>query len=87
LQSEIFYRIYWTSDVDPAVGQPGRTTDELIVRTGKGHASVSARVNELANAGWIVDSGKTRKTQAGLDAIVWVASPAAIAAVAEGTLP
>jgi hypothetical protein len=83
LAPRIFYMIYWC-DRDRVGSWGGYTTDELIVRTGKGHASVSARVNELANAGWIVDSGQRRATRSGQPAIVWVASEAAKAAFEEG---
>lgn len=49
----------------------GWTTDELVDVSGKPHQSISARVNELRDGGWIVDSGQTRKTRSNHDATVW----------------
>jgi hypothetical protein len=87
----IFYKVYWSEFKpfndgfgDLRYWQAGRTADELIVELDRGHATVSARVNELANAGWIVDSGIRRKTRSGRDAVVWVASDAAKRAIEEG---
>ena len=87
----IFYKVYWSEFKpfhdgfsDLRYTMAGRTADELIVELDRGHATVSARVNELANAGWIVDSGIRRKTRSGRDAVVWKASDAAKAAIEEG---
>lgn len=55
----------------------GYTTDELVVASGKPHQSISARVNELRDASWIVESGKTRKTRSGQQAAVWTLTEAA----------
>jgi len=41
----------------------------------------------LANAGWIIDSGHTRKTRRGTEAIVWIPSAAAREAVNAGYSP
>jgi hypothetical protein len=88
---KIFYKVYWSEHRtfhdgfgDTRYYQKGRTADELIVELNRGHATVSARVNELANAGWIVDSGIRRKTRSGREAVVWFASDAAKAAIEEG---
>ena len=35
------------------------------------HQSISARVNEFKDTGWIIDSGTRRKTRSGRAAIVW----------------
>lgn len=81
---KVFYRIYWLSrHGQPTAAGGGATTDELVARLGP-HESVSGRVTELANAGWIVDSGVKRRTRKGRDAIVWVPSPAARQAVNDG---
>lgn len=53
------------------------TVDELVVALDRPHQSVSARVNELRDNGWIEDSGVTRLTRSGLNAIVWILSPKA----------
>lgn len=55
----------------------GWTTDQLVEASQRPHQSISARVNELRDAGWLVDSGDTRKTRSGMDAIVWVLTDAA----------
>lgn len=88
---KIFYKIYWSDHPfihdrfgDTRFYQRGRTADELIVELHRGHATVSARVNELANAGWIVDSGMRRPTRSGRDAVVWVVSAEAKGAIDEG---
>lgn len=49
----------------------GCTVDELEVRLVRSHQSVSARVNELRDKGWVRDSGERRKTRSGRNAIVW----------------
>lgn len=53
------------------------TVDELVDALGRRHQSVSARVNELRDNGWIKDSGKTRPTRSGVEAIVWELTPRA----------
>lgn len=55
----------------------GWTTDQLVEASQRPHQSISARVNELRDAGWLADSGETRKTRSGMDAIVWVLTDAA----------
>ena len=50
----------------------GYTTDQLVWMSQKPHQSISARVNELRDGGWIKDSGRTRKTRSNQDATVWV---------------
>ena len=52
----------------------GMTDDELELVTGKAHQSVSATRNSLMNDGWLVDSGRRRRTRYGNDAIVWVSA-------------
>ena len=55
---------------------PGGYTDqEMETALRMYHSSLTARRLELREMGWIKDSGKTRETEAGLDAIVWVFIP------------
>ena len=54
----------------------GLTVDQLEQTLNRSHQSVSARVNELRNKGWIVDSGRKRPTRTGRSAIIWVPSQA-----------
>jgi hypothetical protein len=49
----------------------GMTVDALEQVLNRSHQSVSARVNELRNKGWLTDSGVRRKTRSGRPAIVW----------------
>ena len=49
----------------------GLTVDQLEqIMAGK-HQTISARVNELRNKGWVIDSGERRPTRSGRKAIVW----------------
>lgn len=52
-------------------GARGLTTDQLQQRLWGAHQSISPRVTELRQAGWITDSGIRRKTRSGRAAIVW----------------
>ncbi|HEY9562655.1 MAG TPA: hypothetical protein VIR30_02695 [Nocardioides sp.] len=53
----------------------GRTDDELQQELyEQSPGSVSKRRCDLARAGLVTDSGRTRKTRRHVDAIVWVAS-------------
>ena len=49
----------------------GLTVDALEQILNRSHQSVSARVNELRNKGWVTDSGIRRATRSGRSAIVW----------------
>lgn len=71
LQARIIQDL-WNS----AYRNTGLTVAELEYRLGRKHETVSARVNELANAGWIRDSGHTRKTDTGRQAVVWMLTAA-----------
>ena len=53
----------------------GVTTEDVCLRLNRKHQSMSARVNELRDKGWIVDSTRRRKTTSGRNAIVWWPSP------------
>jgi hypothetical protein len=57
----------------------GLTVDQVEQITRRSHQSVSARVNELRDKGWLVDSGQRRKTRSGRNAIVWVPTVQALA--------
>lgn len=49
----------------------GTTCDRLEVLLGMSHQTTSARINDLARAGRIVDSGRREKTRTGRNAICW----------------
>jgi len=50
----------------------GLTSDQLEQILNRSHQSVSARVNELRNKGWIRPSGVKRPTRSNRPAIVWM---------------
>jgi hypothetical protein len=50
----------------------GLTCDEIELLMNGKHQTISARVNELRDKGWIKDSGRKRKTRSGRQAIVWI---------------
>jgi hypothetical protein len=60
----------------------GLTDDELERRLHRAHTTVSSARNWLVHAGWLTDSGYTRRTSSGRDATVWKLTPAAQAQVA-----
>jgi predicted transcriptional regulator len=49
----------------------GLTSDQVEQILGGRHQTISARVNELRERGWITDSGLRRPTRSGRKAIVW----------------
>ena len=49
----------------------GLTVDQVEVVLNRPHQTVSARVNQLRDSGWVCDSGMRRKTRSGRNAIVW----------------
>lgn len=55
-----------------AQGERGLTCDGVEEITGLRHQACSARVLELREAGLIVDSGRTRKTRSGRQAVIYV---------------
>jgi hypothetical protein len=59
-------------------GAVGLTVDALEQRLNRSHQTVSARVNELRDKGWVVDSGVRRATRSGRSAIVWRPTTAAL---------
>jgi predicted transcriptional regulator len=64
LASEVFTEI---------MSEPkGMTCDEVELLMDGRHQTISARVNELRDKGWIKDSGRKRKTRSGRQAIVWI---------------
>lgn len=65
----------------------GSTVDMFMAFTGISHQTASARFNELLNAGWIVDSGQTRSTRQGRDAVVWMLTPAALKVLQQSREP
>lgn len=63
----------------------GATVPELIETLQRPHQSVSARVNELRDTGWLVDSGRTRMAPSGHEAVVWILSETAYRLIQEAT--
>jgi hypothetical protein len=57
-----------------AAGSRGLTCDEIELHLDMRHQTVSARVYELREGGWIADSGERRPTRSNRRATVWVAS-------------
>ena len=52
-------------------GGYGLSVDQIEIILNRSHQSVSARVNELRDKGWVRDSGHRRRTRSGRKAIVW----------------
>lgn len=52
----------------------GLTRDELEQQLGIPSNSMNPRLRELAQDGWIIDTGRTRPTRTGAPAIVWEAA-------------
>jgi hypothetical protein len=46
--------------------------EELEIRTGGKHQSISASRRSLVLDGYLFDSGKTRKNRVGNECIIWV---------------
>lgn len=46
-----------------AAGDPGATLRDVVISTGRPMHSVSGRVTELVNAGWLRDTGQRRDGQ------------------------
>ncbi len=55
-------------------GRYGATADEVCHALDMLPQSATPRINELAKAGAIIDSGRTRLTRSGRAAVVWIAS-------------
>lgn len=72
LQAAMLWLFTVEKHPDAYTSRPGFTDDELEVRMGRTHQSVSATRNTLMRKGYVVDSGLRRKTRSGNDAIVYV---------------
>lgn len=59
-----------------AASDGGMTSEEVAAWLGSPYVSISTRLSELRDGGWIEDSGRRRKTSSRTAAIVWVASHA-----------
>lgn len=59
-------------DAVVAAGEEGVTCDELEAAMEGRHQTVSPRLYELRNQGFVVDSSRKRRTRSGRMAIVWV---------------
>lgn len=57
-----------------ACGSHGATADEVCHALEMLPQSATPRINELAKAGAIIDSGRTRLTRSGRAAVVWIAA-------------
>jgi hypothetical protein len=68
-------------------GAGGLTTEQIERHLSGKHQTVSPRVTELRDKGYIVDSGQRRKTASGRQAIVWTPSEVALKAAEENGLP
>lgn len=63
-----------------AASDGGMTDQELAEATGEYLYTIAPRRSELLQSGWLRDSGRTRTTDHGRDAIVWELSDAGRAA-------
>lgn len=59
----------------------GLTDAELAEETGKYLYSIAPRRAELLHLGWVDDSGRTRRSPRGVDAVVWVLSDSGRSAI------
>lgn len=57
------------------------TTEEIESVLDGQHQTISPRINELRDAGWVYDSGRKRTNTSGREAIVWRLSQAAVQAI------
>lgn len=81
LAGEVF-KVIWHDHLHPH--RYGSTTEEIEHRLGGKHQTISPRVNELAETGWICESGRKRKNASGRMAIVWTPTWSAEQAMLEG---
>jgi predicted transcriptional regulator len=59
-------------DLICAAGQEGMTMEEVEVKIGRTHQSVSARINELEKMGLVKRRARKRKNKTGRDAWIYV---------------
>ena len=64
-------RVYDEISYAAAEGSAGLTCDQVEQLLSGSHQTISARVNELRDKGYIVDSGVRRPTRSGRKAAVW----------------
>jgi hypothetical protein len=81
---QIYYAYHGRATEEPRFGM---TSDEVEVALGRTHQTISARINQLRDTGWVVDSKARRKTRSGRKAIVWTPSQAALDLVDRVGLP
>lgn len=67
-----------------AAGEDGLCDHEIEAGLGMNPSSVRPRRGELADGGWVEDSGLRRQTPSGADAVVWVLTDAGRRALADG---
>lgn len=58
-----------------AAAEDGMTAPEVAKSTGVYLYTAAPRVTELRDAGWLADTGRTRPTDRGTEAIVWALTP------------
>lgn len=75
---DIARQVFQVIETASQQGQYGLTCDEVESRLQGKHQTISARVNELRDRGWIKDSGERRRTRSGRKAIVWAPTLRAI---------
>lgn len=63
--------VAWIVRLLYAAPEGGLTGDEIEMLTRRSHQSVSPRLNELRDNGWIVANGHLRQTRSGQPALVW----------------
>jgi uracil-DNA glycosylase family 4 len=68
-----------------ASGAGGLTCDGVEVESHMSHQTTSARINELAKEGRIIDSGRQRPTRSGRLAVVWLAGTVSTSETAPAT--
>jgi len=78
IRSELARQVFHEVRYAYAVAGTGLTVDQVEVMLKRSHQSVSARMNELRDNGWVVDSGARRATRSGRKAIVWVPTTMAL---------
>ena len=83
----VFRQIYFAWRRFSEHGDDGFTCDEVERALDRTHQSISARINELRDTGWIIDSGERRKTRSGRNAVVWTPTQAALDLVDRAGLP
>lgn len=78
--TDLAYEVYERIDAMYRAGWEGLTTEQIEERLNGKHQTISPRVTELRDRGFIMDSGLKRRNKSGRMAIVWKPTPAALEA-------